>query len=441
MLFIGNGKVITRDGGAFFENGAVVTDGEKIAAVGDGAALRRQYPDAELIDAHGGTIMPGLINMHNHIYSAFARGLSIRGYAPKDFSDILEGQWWKIDRHLTHENNRLSALAVYADCIKNGVTTVFDHHASYFDVPGSLDDIASAATELGVRASLCYEVSDRDGEKKAMEAVLENERFILRAQQEGSDMLHGMMGLHASFTVSDETLRRCEAHRHGAGYHVHCAEGPADLAHCLKTYGKRIIERFCDAGVLGERTLAVHCVHINRAEMQLLHDTGAMVVHNPESNMGNAVGCGPVLHMLREGVTVGLGTDGYTNDMLESYKVGNIIHKHHLCDPTVAWGEIPAMLFEHNAAMAGRFLKAPVGVLRPGAYADVIVTDYDPLTPMDGANANSHILFGMNGRSVTHTICNGKVLMRERVLTGIDERALMAECRASAQRLWTSING
>lgn len=441
MLFIGNGKVITRDGGGFFENGAVVTDGEKIVAVGDGAALRRQYPDAELIDAHGGTIMPGLINMHNHIYSAFARGLSIRGYAPKDFSDILEGQWWKIDRHLTHENNRLSALAVYADCIKNGVTTVFDHHASYFDVPGSLDDIASAATELGVRASLCYEVSDRDGEKKAMEAVLENERFILRAQQEGSDMLHGMMGLHASFTVSDETLRRCEAHRHGAGYHVHCAEGPADLAHCLKTYGKRIIERFCDAGVLGERTLAVHCVHINRAEMQLLRDTGAMVVHNPESNMGNAVGCGPVLHMLREGVTVGLGTDGYTNDMLESYKVGNIIHKHHLCDPTVAWGEIPAMLFEHNAAMAGRFLKAPVGVLRPGAYADVIVTDYDPLTPMDGANANSHILFGMNGRSVTHTICNGKVLMRERVLTGIDERALMAECRASAQRLWTSING
>lgn len=441
MLFIGNGKVITRDGGAFFENGAVVTDGEKIVAAGDGAALRRQYPDAELIDAHGGTIMPGLINMHNHIYSAFARGLSIRGYAPKDFSDILEGQWWKIDRHLTHENNRLSALAVYADCIKNGVTTVFDHHASYFDVPGSLDDIASAATELGVRASLCYEVSDRDGEKKAMEAVLENERFILRAQQEGSDMLHGMMGLHASFTVSDETLRRCEAHRHGAGYHVHCAEGPADLAHCLKTYGKRIIERFCDAGVLGERTLAVHCVHINRAEMQLLRDTGAMVVHNPESNMGNAVGCGPVLHMLREGVTVGLGTDGYTNDMLESYKVGNIIHKHHLCDPTVAWGEIPAMLFEHNAAMAGRFLKAPVGVLRPGAYADVIVTDYDPLTPMDGANANSHILFGMNGRSVTHTICNGKVLMRERVLTGIDERALMAECRASAQRLWTSING
>lgn len=441
MLWIGNGRLITRDNGTFLEHGAVVIDGERIVEVGDSDALRQRYPEAEQIDAKGGVIMPGLINMHNHIYSAFARGLSIRGYNPKDFSDILEGQWWKIDRHLTHENNRLSALAVYADCIKNGVTTVFDHHASFFDVPGSLDDIASAATALGVRASLCYEVSDRDGAKKAEESVLENERFILRTQAEGSDMLQGMMGLHASFTVSDETLRLCERHRHGAGYHVHCAEGPADLAHCLKTYGKRIIERFYDAGVLGDHTLAIHCVHINRAEMQLLSDTGSMVVHNPESNMGNAVGCGPVLHMLREGVTVGLGTDGYTNDMLESYKVGNIIHKHHLCDPTVAWGEIPAMLFDNNAAMAGRFLKAPVGVLKPGAYADVIVTDYDPLTPMDGSNVNGHILFGMQGRSVTHTVCNGKVLMRDRVLTGIDEQALMAECRESARRLWTSING
>lgn len=441
MLWIGNGRLITRDNGAFYENGAVVIDGERIVEVGDSAALRQKYPDAEAIDARGGVIMPGLINMHNHIYSAFARGLSINGYSPKDFNDILEGQWWKIDRHLTHENNRLSAYAVYADCIKNGVTTVFDHHASFFDIPGSLDDIAEAAVRLGVRASLCYEVSDRDGEKKKKESVLENERFILRTQAEGSDMLQGMMGLHASFTVSDATLALCNDLRHGAGFHVHCSEGPADLAHSLKSYGKRIIHRFYDAGVLGERTLAVHCVHTNRAEWELLRDTGSMVVHNPESNMGNAVGCGPVLHMMKAGVTVGLGTDGYTNDMLESYKVGNIIHKHHLCDPTVAWGEIPTMLFENNGKMASRFLRRPVGVLKAGAYGDVIVTDYDPLTPMNGSNVNGHILFGMQGRSVTHTICNGRVLMRDRVLTGIDERALMAACRESAERLWTSING
>ena len=442
MLLIGNGRVITRDPeNPFLARGGVAVADGKIVCTGAWEDLLAQYHDAEVLDAHGGVIMPGLINVHEHIYSEMARGLSVRGYAPRGFLDILEGMWWNIDRHLTLEQTRLSGLATMAECVKNGVTTIFDHHASFFHIPDSLFALEEAGREVGIRRCLCYEISDRDGEEKMREAVLENERFLRYAQADRSGMTAAMMGLHASFTVSDETLRLCERHRHGAGYHVHCAEGPADLAHCLKTYGKRIIERFYDAGVLGDHTLAIHCVHINRAEMQLLSDTGSMVVHNPESNMGNAVGCGPVLHMLREGVTVGLGTDGYTNDMLESYKVGNIIHKHHLCDPTVAWGEIPAMLFDNNAAMAGRFLKAPVGVLRPGAYADVIVTDYDPLTPMDGSNVNGHILFGMQGRSVTHTVCNGKVLMRDRVLTGIDEQALMAECRESARRLWTSING
>ena len=158
---------------------------------------------------------------------------------------------------------------------------------------------------------------------------------------------------------------------------MHCAEGPSDLQHCLHNYGKRIIERFYDAGVLGSKSLAIHCVHINKAEMELIKATDTAVVHNPESNMGNAIGCGAVIQMKKLGLLVGLGTDGYTNDMLESYKVGNIIHKHHLCDPTVAWGEIPDMLFNGNAAIAGRYFHAPLGVLKPGAYADIIVTDAD----------------------------------------------------------------
>lgn len=166
-----------------------------------------------------------------------------------------------------------------------------------------------------------------------------------------------------------------------------------------------------------------------------------MTVHNPESNMGNAVGCGPVIRMVREGLLMGLGTDGYTNDMLESFKVANILHKHHLSDPTVAWGEIPQMLFENNAKIAARFYNKPLGVIKKGAYADVIVTDYDPLTPMDGTNVNGHIVFGMNGRSVTTTVCNGKVLMKDRKLLVADEKEVMAACRESAQKLWTSING
>ena len=442
MLLIGNGKLLTRNNGQFLEDGALVTEGNLIHDVGTTADMRRQYPDATFIDAKGGVIMPGLINAHNHIYSAFARGLSIKGYNPRDFNDILEGMWWTIDRKLTLENDRLSAYAVYVDCIKNGVTTVFDHHASYGDIPDSLDAIAEAATALGLRTNLCYEVSDRDGKEKMMQAVLENERFIKRAAADKTDMLKGMMGLHAAFTLSDDTLALCKEHGGAeAGFHIHVAEGPADVQDSLKKYGKRIVNRLYDNDILGHNTLAIHCVHVSRAEMELLRATDTMVVHNPESNMGNAVGCGPVIQLFNEGVLLGLGTDGYTNDMLESYKVGNIIHKHNLCDPTVAWGEIPAMLFENNALIAARFFEKPLGILKKGAYADVIITDYDPLTPMDGGNANSHILFGMNGRSVTTTICNGKVLMQDRVLTGIDEAELMAKCRESAKTLWTSING
>lgn len=441
MLLIGNGRLITRDNGQFLEDGALVTEGNLIHDVGATADMRRQYPNATFIDAKGGVIMPGLINAHNHIYSAFARGLSIQGYNPRDFNDILEGMWWTIDRKLTLENDRLSAYAVYVDCIKNGVTTVFDHHASYGDIPDSLDAIAEAATTLGLRTSLCYEVSDRDGKEKMMQAVLENERFIRRAAANKTDMLKGMMGMHAAFTLSDETLALCRAHGGAeAGFHIHVAEGPADVTDSLKKYGKRIVNRLYDNDILGKNTLAIHCVHVSRAEMELLHATDTMVVHNPESNMGNAVGCGPVIQLFDAGILLGLGTDGYTNDMLESYKVGNIIHKHNLCDPTVAWGEIPAMLFENNPLIAARFFEKPLGILQKGAYADVIITDYDPLTPMDGGNANGHILFGMNGRSVTTTICNGKVLMQDRVLQNIDEAALMAKCRESAQSLWTSIN-
>ncbi|HRV73485.1 MAG TPA: putative aminohydrolase SsnA [Eubacteriales bacterium] len=441
MLLIGNGRLITRSGAEYYEDGAVATDGRYIVECGDSRSMKAKYPNAEFIDAHGGVIMPGLINTHNHIYSAFARGLSLKGYNPKNFNDILEGMWWRIDRKLTLENDYWSAMAVFVDSVKNGVTTTFDHHASYFEIPNSLDTLADAAKELGLRVSLCYEVSDRDGEEKRMQGILENKRMIDRANADDSDMLKGMMGLHASFTVSDRTIEDCLANGGAeAGFHVHCAEGPSDLEHCLKTYGKRIITRFFDLGVLGPRSLAVHCIHIDEAEMDILSGSDTAVVHNPESNMGNAVGCGPVIEMFKRGVLLGLGTDGYTNDMLESYKVGNIIHKHVLKDPTVAWGEIPSMLFGGNTRIANRYFKAPLGVIEPGAYADIIVTDYDPLTPMNAPDCNSHILFGMNGRSVVTTICNGKVLMKDRQLLTVDEKEVMAKCRESSSELWQRLN-
>lgn len=442
MLVIGNGKLFTRnDEMPFVENGAVAIEGTKIAAVGETEAIKKQYGDAEFIDAKGGVIMPAFINTHEHIYSAMARGLSIKGYNPKGFLDILDGQWWTIDRHLTLEQTKYSAVETLISCIRNGVTTVFDHHASFGQIGGSLFTIADVAKELGVRACLCYEISDRDGMDKARESVMENAEFIRYALKDDTDMIAGMMGMHAQFTISDATMELAAANKPDeVGYHIHVAEGIEDLHDCLKKYGKRIVDRLMDFNILGEKTLLGHCIYINPHEMDLIKDTNTMVVHNPESNMGNACGCPPTMELVHRGILTGLGTDGYTHDMTESYKVANVLHKHHLCDPNAAWGEVPQMLFDGNVKIAERYFPQKLGVLKEGAAADVIVVDYDPLTPMNGDNANSHILFGMTGKQVVTTVANGKVLMKDRELVFIDEAKVMADCRQAAKELAERIN-
>ena len=443
MLVIGNGKLFTRnDEMPFVENGAVAIEGTKIAAVGETEAIKKQYGDAEFIDAKGGVIMPAFINTHEHIYSAMARGLSIKGYNPKGFLDILDGQWWTIDRHLTLEQTKYSAVETLISCIRNGVTTVFDHHASFGQIGGSLFTIADVAKELGVRACLCYEISDRDGMDKARESVMENAEFIRYALKDDTDMIAGMMGMHAQFTISDATMELAAANKPDeVGYHIHVAEGIEDLHDCLKKYGKRIVDRLMDFNILGEKTLLGHCIYINPHEMDLIKDTNTMVVHNPESNMGNACGCPPTMELVHRGILTGLGTDGSTHDMLESYKVANVLHKHHLCDANAAWGEVPKMLFENNAAIANRYFKTPLGVLKEGAAGDVIVVDYNPPTQLDASNINGHILFGMTGRDVVTTVANGRVLMKDREIKVIDVEEAMAKCREESAKLWHSING
>lgn len=443
MIIIGNGRLVTRDPAApFYENGAVAVDGNTIRKVGETAAIRSEFPEAEYVDAKGGVIMPAFINTHEHIYSAMARGLSIKGYDPKGFLEILDGMWWTIDRHLTNEATRQSARVTYLDSIKNGVTTIFDHHASFGEIHDSLFAIEDAAKEFGLRTCLCYEISDRDGMDKAKEAVMENAAWIKHALADDSDMIAGMMGMHAQFTISDETMALAAANKPDeVGYHIHVAEGIEDLHHCLKHYGKRIVDRLMDCNILGSKTLLAHCIYVNPHEMELIKETDTMVVHNPESNMGNACGCPPTMEIVHRGILTGLGTDGYTQDMLESYKVANVLHKHHLCDPNAAWSEVPQMLFEGNAKIAGRYFKKPLGILKEGAAADVIVADYIPRTSMTKDNINSHIVFGMTGRSVVTTMCNGKILMKDRELIGVDEEKVLYEVREEAKKLERSING
>ena len=443
MNLLTNGRVITRDEGGkgYYEHGAVAYEGTTITEVGEESVLRAKYPQASLIDAKGGVIMPAFINAHTHIYSALARGLSIVGNNPTNFYEVLDGTWWAIDRKLTLKGTRASADALYIDCIKQGVTTIFDHHAAYCEIPGSLFQIGESAKKFGIRSCLCYEVSDRDGEEKCLQAIQENADFITECERNRDPMLAAMFGGHALFTISDKTFDRMVAANNGrTGYHIHVSEGMNDVYDSLQNYGRRPVQRLQDHGILGEKTILGHCIHVNTAEMEIIKETGTMVVNNPESNMGNACGCPPTMKLVHRGILTGLGTDGYTHDMTESYKVANVLHKHHLCDPNAAWGEVPQMLFDGNVKIAERYFPQKLGVLKEGAAADVIVVDYDPLTPMNGDNANSHILFGMTGKQVVTTVANGKVLMKDRELVSIDEAKVMADCRQAAKELAERIN-
>ena len=442
MLLIGNGRVLTRDRARpYLPDGAVAIDGDMIADVGERQELLRRYPGAEYIDARGGVIMPGLINAHTHIYSGLARGLSIEGNDPTNFLEILEGTWWNIDRRLTLDMTRACACATILECIRNGVTTIFDHHASYREITGSLFAIRDVARELGMRACLCYEVSERDGMDKCDEAIRENADFARWAGDADDDMIRAMFGGHALFTLSDRTFEKMVKANDGmTGFHIHVAEGMNDVYDSLRNYGCRPVNRLLYNGILGERTLLGHCIHLSPAEMDILRETGTMVVNNPESNMGNAVGCAPALQMLKRGVTVGLGTDAYTHDMLESLKVFLLIQRHNAALPNVGWSEAMTMLFENNARIAGKYFKKPLGVLKPGAAADVVVMDYPVFTPFSDANADGHILFGMMGRSCRTTIINGRVLYRDRAFVDIDEERLNAQTLEQSRALWDALN-
>lgn len=443
MLLIGNGKLITRDKKTpFIENGAVLCEGKLIKQVGTTKELKEKYKSAEFIDAKGSLIMPAFINVHEHIYSAMARGFNINGYNPKGFLEILDGMWWTIDKNLTIEQTKQSAIATYIESIKNGVTTIFDHHASFGHIEGSLFAIEEASKEMGIRACLCYEISDRGGKTKAQASIKENIDFIKHVKKDNSDMIKAMMGMHASFTISDKTMEQCVKEiPEGVGYHIHVAEGIEDLHACLKEHSKRIVDRLYDWNILGPKTLLVHCIYINPHEMELIKETDSMTAHNPESNMGNACGCPPTMELMHRGILTGLGTDGYTHDMTESYKVANVLHKHNLCNPNASWGEIPQMLFENNSKIANRYFETPLGILKSGAAADIIIIDYNNYTELNENNINGHILFGMNGGHVNTTICNGEVLMRDRKLVKIDEEEAYSKIRKESAKLWKKING
>ena len=448
MLLVENGRVVTRsNANPYIEDGAVAIDGTKIVVVGGREELRRAYPEATSLDARGGLIMPGLINCHTHIYSGLARGLAIKGCNPTNFLQNLEQQWWNIDRHLTLDGTRACAYVTMMESFRNGVTTIFDHHASFRQIPGSLFAIKDVAQEMGMRACLCYEVSDRDGKQKLQESIQENADFARWAAAQDSDMIAAMFGGHALFTLPDEALDAMVQANDGlTGFHVHVCEGMDDVYDSAQKHGTSSVHRLLDHGILGPKTMLGHCIHVSPADMDIIAGTHTKVVNNPQSNANNAVGTAPVLEFFKRGITVTMGTDAYTHDMLQSLKAFVPLQRLNSALPNVAWGEAMTMLFKNNAEVANMYFSTkpqgkPLGVLEPGAAADVAIFDYPAPTPLGADNIDGHILFGVEGHDCRTTIVNGRVVYRDRELVDCDKEKIDAFVMQQAKELWGELNG
>ncbi|MCB8965458.1 MAG: putative aminohydrolase SsnA [Ardenticatenaceae bacterium] len=440
-LLITNGRLVTwEQPNEIIENGALLLRNGRIADRGETTALSTRYPGVTQLDARGQLVMPGNICAHTHFYGAFARGMAIPGPAPKDFPDILERLWWRLDRALLDVDVKYSALVCLVDAIKHGTTTLIDHHASPSAIDSSLDQIADAVEEAGVRVATCYEVTDRNGAEEAQAGIGENMRFLYSLKERGSDLLAGTFGLHASLSLSDETLAACvaaakEVH---TGFHIHVAEHEVDEYDSLYKYGKRTVDRLADAGILGPQSIVAHAIHIDPAEMALLKETGTWVTHQPRSNMNNAVGAANIEGMLRLGIPVCLGNDGFSNNMWAEWKTAYLLHKLAHRDPRRANGmDIVQMAIYNNAALTEVFWpELPIGKLAVGAAADIIFVDYQATTPLHAGNLPWHIIFGFEASLVTTTIVAGKVLMQDRQLLTLDEAEITARSRELAAEVW-----
>ncbi len=423
---IENGTVFT--GCDLLRNASVVVDGTDVVELGPGRPELRS--DDRRIDAAGRLVTPGLVNGHTHIYSALARGLPLKDPPPGNFVEILERIWWRLDRALTMEAIQLSAKLHGIECLKAGVTTLFDHHASQALIPGTLSILSDSLLELGLRACLCFEVSDREGSRAAQDGIKENVRFLEETERSGAAMRRALFGLHAPFTLSDETLAACADAVKGrsVGFHVHLAEDSAEDPDAVER-----LERF---GMLGRQTLAVHGVHLDPKGIERLRDTGTWLVHCPESNLHNAVGTVSVEKLLDAGLCVVLGTDGFTARIVREALVAHLMQSDRARDPRIGYETIPGLLWSANAKLASQTFGIELGVIEPAAPADLVIWDYDPPTPLTAENLWGHLLFGLVDRQAAEVWIAGKHRLTEGCVIGSDEREIMRRCRHAAEKLW-----
>ncbi|MBI3195171.1 MAG: putative aminohydrolase SsnA [Ignavibacteriae bacterium] len=398
----------------------------------------------EIIDLAGKIVIPGFVNAHTHLYSSLARGMSAPKIPPKNFLEILQKVWWKLDRALDDESIYYSALVGAIEAALCGTTTLIDHHASPKAIHGSLDIIKQAMEEVGLRGVLCYEVTDRGGKKERNEGLDENERFI-QANKTNSQF-RGMVGAHASFTLGNESLRLLGemAEQNQTGVHIHTAEDKCDVVDAEENYRQSVAERLNQWNILKKESILAHCIHHSPNDFRIIHQHNCWLVHNPRSNMNNAVGHAPLQLF---GERSALGTDGFPADMFEEGRTGffknqdmryGMLDMSRKTQSSITTHQSPdfSLLVTGGQKLVSEIFQEKFGTLREGSVADLMVLDYQSPTPMTKENLAGHFLFGMRSSHVESVMVGGKWIVWNREFPGIDVESIMSKARISAMKLW-----
>ena len=414
----------------YVENGYLLYD-DKIVEVGDMKNFKNKGYD-KVEDFKGDLLMPTFVCAHSHIYSIFARGLALP-FNPKNFQDILDQMWWKLDAQLDNKETYYSGIVAGQEFLLNGVTTVIDHHASG-EIIGSLNSLRKAFVgPLKMRGIFCFETSDRYDVKKCLK---ENVSFAKKHPGEA------LFGMHASMSISNKTLKGIAKVQNTLPVHVHVAESKMDVDDSLEKYGKTIIERFDEAGILLSDSLIVHGVSLSDKELDILAKRKCYMVVNTTSNMNNAVGLPFVKNYLDHGVPVMVGNDGLNLNMASEYM--NVMFSAHLRaeSPTaLGVGEVGQMI--RNAyEYAGRRLGLKLGQFKSGFEADFMRVKYTPFTKMDETNALGHIVFGLFPNFKPSDVYTyGKKRVKDYKIVGKSLQNQVIEARKYSLELWTKVKG
>jgi cytosine/adenosine deaminase-related metal-dependent hydrolase len=419
-LYLKNATFINWKNFEFVRTDIIVEEGDKgtISFLPPGSSVPE---NSVAIDCSGKYVTKAFANGHHHVYSALAKGMPAPAKTPLNFPEILKFIWWNLDKKLDQEMIEVCALVTAIESAKNGVTFVIDHHSSPGAIEGSLETIAESLEKAGISHLLCYEISDRDGKHKTEEGIMETENYLQDHQ--------GLVGLHASFTVGDSTFKKAVklSEKFNTGIHIHVAEDKYDQQQCQEKHSKYVVERIKHLGGLqNPKTILGHCLHLVDTERKSISASGAWVVQNTESNMNNKVG---FFNSVGLGENIMLGTDGMHSDMIRSARAAYF----------------NGLNFDKTdiAGIYKRFRNANRYISQNNFRGDddnnLVVIDYPTGTDFNQDNFSGHFIYGLESKHIQHVIAKGRLLVKDRKMTTLDEESIYKESQELSKKLWAKM--